>query len=186
MCFYQYDDVFDGKNGLYNSIYYNDTTKLEMYKKRFENVFGFISPDYSQVADIHLAENMYRCFKSRIVANWLITECNAVVIPNIAYIDERSPEYCFDGIDENSIVAISTKGLLRGEEGKKILKNTIKETVDTIHPKAIVVYSVSTNEGNNRNLFKYASDKGVKIIIPSNLLLERNISNMEVRKYGKD
>ena len=186
VCFYQFDDIFDGKNGLFNAIYYNDKKRLEKFKDRFKNVFGFISPDYSQAAEIHLEENRYRCFKSRIVANWLITECNAVVIPNIAYIDKRSKEYCFDGIEKQSIVAISTKGLLKGNEGLQLLKETIKETVDEISPKAIVVYSVSTEVDKIKQIFKYASDKGVEIIIPNNILYERNKILKEGSQYGKN
>ena len=174
VCFYQYDNVFDGPNGLFNAIYYKDKKKLSEFKERFTGVFGFISPDYSQAAEVHLEENRYRCFKARIVANWLITECNAVVIPNIAYIDSRSKEYCFDGIEKNSIVAISTKGLLNGADGLKILKDTIKCTVDIVSPKAIVVYSVSTSLDKVKHIFQYAIDKNIKIVIPSNILYERN------------
>lgn len=179
--FYQYDDEFDWLDGLFNAIYYNITELLEYYKERFRNVFGFISPDYTQAGDVHFIENAYRCFKARIVSIWLIVECNAVVIPNIAYVNKRSVEYCFDGIEKNSVVAISAKGLIQNENQRRILIETVKETVDIISPSAIVVCSVTASEERVLEAFKYAIDAGIKVVIPPNSLLERN----QKRKEGR-
>ena len=55
--FYQYDKVFDGKNGLWNAIKYNDKNRLKFFIERFKDCKYFISPDYSQCADIENAEN---------------------------------------------------------------------------------------------------------------------------------
>lgn len=38
LCFYQYDHVFDGIHGLYNSIIYQDEERLEKFRVRFKNV----------------------------------------------------------------------------------------------------------------------------------------------------
>lgn len=38
VCFYQYDHVFDGIHGLYNSIIYQDKERLEKFRERFKNV----------------------------------------------------------------------------------------------------------------------------------------------------
>ena len=80
VCFYQFDSVFDGRRGLYDAIYHDDTARLTYFKKRFEGVKFFISPDYSEFGDIHIIENEYRLFKSRVVAIWFIVEIGAVVI----------------------------------------------------------------------------------------------------------
>ena len=36
VAFYLYDSDFDGKNGLYNAIYYGDEKRQECFKGRFE------------------------------------------------------------------------------------------------------------------------------------------------------
>ena len=41
VCFYQFDSVFDGKRGLYEAIYHDDTARLAYFKKRFEGVKFF-------------------------------------------------------------------------------------------------------------------------------------------------
>lgn len=179
--FYQFDDEFDWLDGLFNAIYYNIKELLDYYKKRFKGVFGFISPDYTQAGDIHFIENAYRCFKARIVSIWLIMECDAVVIPNIAYVNKRSREYCFDGIEKGSIVAISAKGLVKEPKQRKILLETVKETVDMVEPKAIVVCSATADDSKVLEYFKYATDKGIKVIVPLNSLLIRNKKRKEGR-----
>lgn len=68
LAFYNYDDTFDGMDGLYNAIYYNDKKRLDYYRKRFEGIKFFISPDYSVCGDIDKAENIYRIVKSRRIA----------------------------------------------------------------------------------------------------------------------
>ena len=35
--FYQYDKVFDGKNGLWNAIKYNDKNRLKFFIERFKD-----------------------------------------------------------------------------------------------------------------------------------------------------
>ena len=63
VCFYQYDHVFDGIHGLYNSIIYQDTDRLEKFKKRFENVKYIISPDYSLYGDFPNALQLFNIYK---------------------------------------------------------------------------------------------------------------------------
>ena len=41
VCFYQFDSVFDGRRGLYEAIYHDDTARLAYFKKRFEGVKFF-------------------------------------------------------------------------------------------------------------------------------------------------
>jgi hypothetical protein len=50
--------------------------------------------------------------------------------------------------------------------------------------KKIVVYSVSIDDENVMTLFEYASNKGIEIVIPNNILKERNIINKEVKSNG--
>lgn len=58
VAFYLFDNVFDGEDGLYNAIYFDNEKRLKEFKKRFEGVKFFISPDYSQLGDIDLIENL--------------------------------------------------------------------------------------------------------------------------------
>lgn len=175
VCFYQFDDVFDGKRGLFEAIYHDDYKRLEYFKKRFKGVKFVISPDYSEFGDIHTIENEYRLFKSRVVAIWFIHEIGAVVIPNISFPTERSASFALDGYEHCSVVAISTKSHLVDKEEYQRLLWKIRYTVDNLNLKAIVVYDVCGTNKRALECFSYAISKGIEIIIPSNTLKERNV-----------
>ncbi|MBQ3337263.1 MAG: DUF4417 domain-containing protein [Selenomonadaceae bacterium] len=173
ICFFTDDHRFDNKEGLYNAIYYNDINKLKFYRDRFKNVKLFIEPDYTICGDMHFAEKVSRRFKMRIVAVWLATELQAMVIPLITYGNERSFKYMLDGIEDSNTVAFSTKGSVRNTKKhprqKELLLDAIKYTVDNLNLRYIVVYSTCKYETTCK-LFSYATDRGVQLIIPGNRL----------------
>ncbi|GHU51391.1 hypothetical protein FACS189459_7040 [Bacilli bacterium] len=47
VCFFQEDKIFDGQNGIFNSIIYKNEKALNRIKERFSGINYFISPDYS-------------------------------------------------------------------------------------------------------------------------------------------
>lgn len=187
VCFYQYDIKFDNIKGIFEAIYHNDVKLLGKYKERFKDVRYAIAPDYSEVGDIPRIENVYRLFKSRIVALWLWFECDVIVIPNITYASENYFDVMLDGMDDSEVVAFSVKGSIKEQSEKELLQKAIKYTIDKLKQlKKIVVYSVSVDDKKVLELFEYASNKGIEIVIPNNILKERNIINKEVRLNGQD
>lgn len=174
IAFYQYDNEFDGIKGLSNAIRYNDIKRLNFFKERFKNCKYFISPDYSQCGDIENAENIHRIFMARVVSIWITLNIGALVIPNITYSTKKSFEYMLDGLEECQTVAFSTKGTMKKAEEKDLLIAAIKKTVDTLNLKSIIVYSVSIDEETILDLFSYAINNNIKIIIPNNSLKKRN------------
>ena len=80
VAFFQFDQDFDGKYGLYWAIYHNVEDRLAYFKDRFKGVKYVIIPDFSELGDIHKIENNYRLLKGRIVGLWFMFEIGAVVI----------------------------------------------------------------------------------------------------------
>ena len=176
VCFYEYDKVFDSKNSLFNGIYNNDIYLLNKYKERFKDVLYFISPDYSMCGDIPETINLYNIFKSRIVSLGLTLLFDKLVIPNITYASRKSFEYMLDGLEDCYVVAFSTKGSLKDLKQKELLLEAIKYTVDYLHNlRQIIIYDVSIDNSKTLELFTYATNKGIEVMIPNNLLKERNI-----------
>ena len=187
VCFYQYDIKFDNIKGIFEAIYHNDVKLLKKYKERFKGVRYAIAPDYSEVGDIPRIENIYRLFRSRIVSLWLWFECNIIVIPNVTYANENYFDVMLDGMEDTEVVAFSVKGSIKKQLERELLQKAIKYTVDNLKQlKKIVVYSVSVDDEKVLKLFEYASNKGIEIVIPNNILKERNIANKEVKPNGED
>ncbi len=174
VAFYLYDNEFDGKDGLYNAIYYDDAKRLQFFKRRFEGVKFFISPDTSQFGDVDDIENHYRIKKTRVISIWLAMELGAVVIPHITFPTIDSIDFSLDGLDDCSVVAFSTKGYVNDPIERAILEKSVRYTVDKLNLKAIVVYDVCARNDKAFEIFRYATDRGIEVVIPNNMLKERN------------
>lgn len=165
VAFYQYDHIFDGIHGLYNSIIYQDTNRLEKYKERFNNVKYIIAPDYSLYGDFPTALQIFNVYKSRLCAAWLCSNTKARVIPNIRWTFSFSYDYCFDGIPKGSNIAIGVLGQMKNKDNKAMFLNGLKEAIDRIEPKNIIVYGF-VNELNFKEYFGYAKMKNINIVVP--------------------
>lgn len=174
--FYNYDNEFDGENGLYNAIKYNKVNKLNEYKDRFKDVNYIISPDYTMFGDIHKIINLNRVLKARIVSLWFTMEMGKVVIPNISYFDEEWLPFCLDGLEECNTLAISAKGHIDNPNERELFRKVIKYVANNL-PKLenIVVYSVCKNDGTVLESLMYATQKGINVVIPDNTLRHSNM-----------
>ena len=156
-------------------------------KKDLKTLGYAIAPDYSEVGDIPRIENIYRLFKSRIVSLWLWFECNIIVVPNVTYANDNYFDVMLDGMQDTEVVAFSVKGSIKEQPERELLLKAIKHTVDNLKMlKKIIIYSVSVDDEKILKLFEYASLKGIEIVIPNNILKERNIVNKEVKSNGKN
>lgn len=174
VAFYKYDNVFDGKDGLYNAIYYNDEKLLSDYKEKFAGVKFIIAPDYSELGDLDDIENNYRLKKARVVALWFVMEIGAIVIPNITYPTIESIGFSLDGLDDCTVVAFSTMGYVTDSLERNFLKEAVKYTVDQLNLKAIIVFDICGDNDAVEDIFAYAVKKGINVVVPPNMMKLRN------------
>ena len=183
---YEFDETIDGRDGLFEAIYYNDEKRLNYFKERFKDVKFFFTPDYSECGDGLTIDNEYRIFKARLVAIWLTIELGAIVIPTITFPSEESFEWFLDGLEECTVVGFSTKGYVKDKDELILLKKAIKYTVDNLEKlETIIVYDVCGDYTTALDIFEYAISKGKKIVVPPNILKERNIELKEGRNNAQ-
>lgn len=176
VAFFQFDEDFDGKFGLYWAIYYNVEERLTYFKERFKYVKYVIIPDFSELGDIHKIENNYRLFKGRIIGLWFLFEIGAVVIPNITFPTKESADFALDGYEECSVAAVSTKGHMDDPAENMRLRANIHLIVNKMpNLKTLIVYDVCSTNDATLNTFSYAIENNIDIIIPDNTLKERNM-----------
>ncbi len=179
--FWEYDEKFDGYEGLFNAIYYDRKDLLERYRSRYAGVRFFFTPDYSQFGEVSDLEEHYRLLKARIVGIWLTMELDAVVIPSITVPTPDSVEFALDGLNDCSVVAFSTKGYVNDPVERGIIKELVRLTVEALDLKAIVVYDVCSTNDAVDDIFSYAKVRGIEIVVPANALKERNVARREER-----
>jgi len=173
--FFEYDIKFDGQHGLYNAIYYDNKEDLAFFKERFKGVKFVFTPDYSMLEDCDEAENIYRLKKMRVVGLWFIHEIGAVVIPLVSFPSLESIDYYLDGLENSSVIGITTKGHINDPIEYAILCETIKYLVkNKQNLKIIIVYDVCGNPEKTNAAFEIAKDAGIRVIIPPNTLKIEN------------
>jgi len=184
VCFYEYDNVFNNRNGLLSALLFNDKRLLLKFEERFKDVAGFISPDYSIYESMPKAIKIARTFESRIVSSYLVETFKKPCIPNISLTGVKDIDFVIDGIDNHSIIAMSLKGRLKEEQQRKEIKKCIKLICDCLDPKTIVFYNVCTNEKLVNEVISYPLSKNIIVVLPNNLLLERNKILKEMHSCG--
>lgn len=91
-------------------LYYNYDkflTRLSQYK-------FLLTPDYSLYADMPKAVQLFNVFRNRWVGAYWQSK-GITVIPTVSWSDTASYEFCFDGIENGSIVAVGMIGCKRNK-----------------------------------------------------------------------
>lgn len=116
----------------FECIYKNPEKSLQKYSQ-----YAFLlTPDYSTYAEMNIWRQMESVAHSRWVgAYWQSKNLN--VIPTITWSTPSSYDFCFDGIEQGSIVAISTIGCKKNHHN---FMNGYNEMIRRINPKAIICY----------------------------------------------
>ena len=123
--FFTYDWKFEK---VYNNAE-EELEKLKQYKY-------LLSPDFSLFTNMPLALQIDSVFKNRWCgAFW--QSMGLKVIPTVSWGDEKSFEFCFDGIEEGSVVAVCTYYRENCEEEFMLGYNKMLEK---IKPSAIICY----------------------------------------------
>lgn len=120
-----------------------DDYLLERFWKsplRYAEMFGIakyvMSPDYSLLIGMPTAMQQWNVYRNRMMG-YIWQSRGIKVIPTISWSDYSSFEYCFKGIKEESVVAISNTGC-RKEEQKKYFDDGLNEIIRQIKPSKIV------------------------------------------------
>lgn len=136
VCFYEDDYKFDGVRTsiwLYPWLAYR---VLKHYK-------GIITPDFSTYQDFPYPLKLWNTFRMRAFGYWAGTQ-GLEVINNVRWGTPETYDYCFDGIERNSVVAIGTVG---GSPKRLVDRKRFEEGLDEmmkrLSPKTIIVYGSS-------------------------------------------
>ena len=98
-----------------------------------------LSPDFSLYLDMPISMMIWNVFRSRLIGQYY-QGLGMNVIPTISWGDERTYDFCFDGIEQHGVVSVSTIGVKQDEEQFEIWKKGMDELIKRIQPSTILVY----------------------------------------------
>jgi hypothetical protein len=128
ICFYERDSNFE-----------NVWSRPGNYIKMFRRFCGIIGFDYSLYRDMPLADQITNTIKGRKLC-YFYQHNGVKVIPNVRFADERTYEFCFDGLPENSVIAIGTHGNTKDRENLKYMIKGFDAAIQRLHPSGIIIY----------------------------------------------
>lgn len=122
----------------FNTVYDNSHKHLE----RLARFYAVLTPDFSLYTDMPIALQIYNVFKNRWCgAFWQDYGLN--VIPTVSWSDYKSYDFCFLGIERNSIVALSTLGV---KKEKEKFMHGYNEMLERLSPEIILCYDKPFSE----------------------------------------
>ena len=138
----------------------------ELYIDKLKPYDVVLSPDFSLYLDMPMAMKVWNIYRSRCLGHYW--QQNGIkVVPTISWAEEDTFSFCFDGIPEKSIVAISTIGVKKDEKQLEIWKKGMDAMINRIRPSTILVYGGSVE-------YDY---KNIKVIYFDNQVTERMKKN---------
>jgi len=125
----------------------------ERYVSLFQSYDCICSPDFSIYADYPFAMQIYNHYRKM----WLslyYQEYGISVVPTVCWGDDRSFEFCFDGMPVDSVVACSNTGCVHGEYQKTLFMDGFEKMINVLEPKEILFYGQKS---------EFVEDFGIKI-----------------------
>ena len=105
--------------------------RLEFYTnilKRFDCVF---TPDFSLYTDMPLPLMIYNVYRSRLIGQYMQKQ-GIKVIPTISWADRLSYQFCFDGLPKYSTVAVSTVGVIKDKNARRLWSEGFTEMLERV------------------------------------------------------
>lgn len=119
---------------LFESVYSNPDTSME----KLDSYYALLTPDFSCYFNMPIALQIYSTFKNRWCgAYW--QSIGKKVIPTMEWGLEPSWEFCFDGIEKGSVVAVST---YKRELYEKEYMKGYNRMLQVVEPSAVVCYGI--------------------------------------------
>ena len=86
-----------------------------------------------------MAMKVWNIYRSRVIGAYYQRQ-GIPVIPTISWAEEETFDFCFQGIPENGIVAVSSIGVKENATALDIWKDGMKEMIKRLKPRTILLY----------------------------------------------
>lgn len=98
-----------------------------------------LTPDFSLYTDMPFAMQIWNIYRARLLGQYW-QSLGVRVIPTVSWSTSDSYDFCFDGLPENSIVAISTVGVVKNKKANQLFLDGLQEMVIRLKPKGILIW----------------------------------------------
>lgn len=122
---------------MYDKEFSRVLTATRRYLPLLQKFDGVITPDCSMMIGQAPCLQQANTYMNRAVGFYLQ---KLPVIPNIRWSDESSFSYCFLGVPQGSMVAVSTHGCIRSRQEKAMFRTGLEAMLEHIRPSIVLVH----------------------------------------------
>lgn len=128
-------------------------TNLDAYIPMLQKFKCVCTPDFSLYTDFPSAIQIYNHYRKHWLGAYLQMH-GIKVIPTIAWSDESSLEWCFDGEPIGGTVIISSVGTQANKESKRLFKYGYESMIRRLRPQKIYLYGLIPEWCDNDNIIR--------------------------------
>ena len=138
-----------------------------------------LSPNYSIYTEMPLSLKVYNTFRNRWCGAFLQSK-GIKVIPTVAWGEPNTFWFCFDGIEQGSVVAVSTLGV---RKEKALFMQGYNEMIRRIKPSQIICYGEPFEEMQGKIiLVDYARTNNLKQTNTNSVFYTRDMYYFDIEK----
>lgn len=141
--FYEHDRAFE-------SVWRNPAK----YASILKNYPSVIAPDWSQYCDMPKFFNLYNLYRNRIITAYWQQE-GLQVIPSVSWSDVDSFAYCFDGLPQNSLLAVGSIGVSHCPASLRLWRIAVSNILERLHPIGLLIYGTHIEFDNPQQVPVY-------------------------------
>ncbi len=128
-------------------------TQFYVYLDRLRFFPSVIGPDFSTYSDWLLDIVRWNIFRNKFVVA-LLQYYGIDVIPNVSWSLPNSYEFAFEGLPQNSLIAVNSTGVGHNGFSKSLWLQGYKEMLSVLRPKHILRYG-SVQKGEDESISTY-------------------------------
>ncbi len=158
------------------------------YLKNIIKYKGMLTPDFSMYLEMPYTMQLYNTFRNRWCGAYFAS--NGIrVIPTVSWADEKSFEFCFQGIEKGSVVAVSTymfHETKHHQDQKDIFLKGYNKMLAEIEPEKIICYSEPFSEMSGDIIYVDYEKSSWKYLYDDKLfdLTSNSEKDIIIKKYG--
>lgn len=111
----------------------------DKYLSLLKEFKGVIMPDFSLYTDMPKAQQIWNSYRSKVLGYYFQSQ-GLEVIPNASWSDENSFDWCFDGLPQNSVIAVSSIGCMKNPRATLGFCKGFNEMLKHLEPIEILFY----------------------------------------------
>ena len=98
-----------------------------------------LTPDFSLYLDMPMAMKIWNVYRSRLIGQ-MMQDAGIVVIPTLSWAEPETFSFCFEGLEQGGVVAVSTVGVMRNKSAQEVWAAGMNEAVQRLRPSGILCY----------------------------------------------